>query len=285
MTSLLRNLVRVTFLVVASSWSLIQILLPVITAVTAVIITVIAMQIYHKHLRKSQWQGRILRFVRPVQRVKTVDKADSWAIESPIDDARRYELVTPSPDLNGSMYPFGPNAQTQTQNEPLFRNAHGKNESFDGFDSRSTLASWRVSSSLKNIRAPWKKGPTKVKDVVATTEFDIDNYQPTPPTSAFGEGDFPRVSGFEAGEELGLIANNERQTMAGARQVNKSPLCCHTFSCGFEGGTYCPFQVIQRTRQQSTWLQRSFWWTSRIEPMIIFLIHIHSFNFCYVVFF
>lgn len=219
-------------IVVSSSWNLIQILLPIITAVTAVIITVIVMQLSQKHLRQTQWRGRILRLVRPVQRVKTVDKEDSWAIESPIDDARRYELVTPSPDMNASMYPFGPAVQRQRQgqSEPLVRYMHSKAESFDAFDSRSSLAgSWRMPSSLKNIRAPWKKGPTRVQDVTATTEFDIDNYQLTPPsTSTFGfpsatdrESDFPRsVSGLEVGEEIDLMINNERQSMAATGQVS-----------------------------------------------------------------
>jgi len=211
--------------VVASSWNLIQILLPIITAVTAVILTVIVMQLYQKRLRKTQWRGKITRLVRPVQRVKTVDKEDSWAIESPVDDARRYELVTPSPEMNASMYPFGPTVhrQRQAQSEPLVRNMHGKGESFDAFDSKTSLAgSWRMPPSLKNIRAPWKKGPTRVQDVVATTEFDIDNYPLTPastssfgfPSAADGESKFSRGSGFEVGEEMDLMTNNETRQVS-----------------------------------------------------------------------
>ena len=114
----------------------------------------------------------MLRLVRPIPKVKNVDKYEEWEIEA--NDGGQYELVAP-PSGQSDTYAFAAKSpqQMQAQHQPLHRGGHSNagSEAFDGDD-----ASW---GSLKNIRMPWKKGPNRVQEVHATTEFDIDDHNTT----------------------------------------------------------------------------------------------------------
>ena len=201
------------WIVVKPSWTVFQIILPIITAVGAVVITLFVMLIYQRWLGKTQWGGRVRRLVRPIPRVQNVQKNDTWEIESSIDDARRYDLVPPAEGT----YPFGPNAptQAQAQKDSLYHGGHYKSnsESFSVDDSAlSSSESWRVPASLKSFQMPWKKGRNRVQEVTATTEFDIDDYSsPTPTSSRFGfnDGDtgHKRVG---SDERSGLMSSTDR---------------------------------------------------------------------------
>ena len=116
----------------------------------------------------------MLRLVRPIPKVKNVDKYDSWEIEA--NEGAQYELVAPQSSAPDT-YAFGPKSpqQMQAQQQPLHRGGHNRTDS-EAFEEDD--ASW---GSLKNVRLPWKKGPqpqvpNKVQEVHATTEFDIDDY-------------------------------------------------------------------------------------------------------------
>lgn len=175
-----------------SHWSVLQILLPIITALVAVFLTVVIM-----HLIRSQrpfWQTRMLRHLRPIPRVKNVEKYDSWEIEA--NDGGQYELVAPQSGTS-DMYAFGPKSaqQMQAQHQPLHRGGHSRtdSEAFEGDDA----SGW---GSLKNMRMPWKKGSNKVQEVLATTEFDIDDYNASSTTVGLtSDGDSQQRS---AGNDL-----------------------------------------------------------------------------------
>lgn len=179
-------------LVNQSHWSVLQILLPIITALVAVFLTVVIM-----HLIRSQrpfWQTRMLLHLRPIPRVKNVEKYDSWEIEA--NDGGQYELVAPQSGTS-DMYAFGPKSaqQMQAQHQPLHRGGHSRtdSEAFEGDDA----SGW---GSLKNMRMPWKKGSNKVQEVLATTEFDIDDYNASSTTVGLtSDGDSQQRS---AGNDL-----------------------------------------------------------------------------------
>jgi len=156
--------------VTRSNWSAIQIVLPFITALVAIFLTVLVMQLYHSRSQSASWRERMRRLVRPIPRVKNVEKYESWEIEA--NDGGQYELVTPQTGTSDT-YAFGPKSSQQmtAQHQPLHQGGHNKtdSETFDGDD-----GSW--GGSLKSMRLPWKKGPTRVQEVHATTEFDIDDY-------------------------------------------------------------------------------------------------------------
>jgi len=160
-----------SFLVVTQSkWSVLQIVLPIITALVAFLVTFIAMHLHHTRLQRTSWRQRLLHLVRPIPRVKNVDKYESWEIEA--NDGAQYELAVPQGG-RADTYAFGPNSPQQLQAQhPFHRGGHSRADS-ETFDEDE--AGW----GLKNVRLPWKKGPkdlNKVQEVHATTEFDIDDY-------------------------------------------------------------------------------------------------------------
>jgi hypothetical protein len=136
----------------------------------------------------------MLRHLRPIPRVKNVEKYDSWEIEA--NDGGQYELVAPQSGTS-DMYAFGPKSaqQMQAQHQPLHRGGHSRtdSEAFEGDDA----SGW---GSLKNMRMPWKKGSNKVQEVLATTEFDIDDYNASSTTVGLtSDGDSQQRS---AGNDL-----------------------------------------------------------------------------------
>jgi len=154
-----------------SKWSVLQIVLPFITALVATILAVLIMQLYHTRFQRASWRERMFRLVRPIPRVKSVDKYDAWEIEA--NDGAQYELVAPQ-SRPSDTYALGPKSPQEAQaQQPLQRGRHSKNNSeiFDGDD-----AGW---GSVKNMRFPWKKDPNRVQEVHATTEFDIDEFNLT----------------------------------------------------------------------------------------------------------
>jgi len=112
----------------------------------------------------------MLQLVRPIPRVKNVDKYESWEIEA--NDGAQYELAVPRG--RSDTYAFGPDSPQQLQAQhPFHRGGYSRTDT-ETFDEDE--AGW---GSLKNVRLPWKKGPkdlNKVQEVHATTEFDIDDY-------------------------------------------------------------------------------------------------------------
>jgi len=162
----LQNAVLVT--VTRPNWSVLQILLPFITALVAVFVTVLVMQLYHNRQQRASWRDKMRRLVRPIPKVKNVEKYEEWEIEA--NDGGQYELVAPSGASD--TYAFGAKSpqQMQAQHQSLHRGgpSSADSEAFEGDD-----AGW---GSLKNMRMPWKKGPNRVQEVLATTEFDIDDH-------------------------------------------------------------------------------------------------------------
>jgi len=166
-----QRLIESFSVVTQSKWSVLQIILPIITALVAFLVTFIVMQLYHTRLQRASWRQRMLQLVRPIPRVKNVDKYESWEIEA--NDGAQYELAVPQSGRVDT-YAFGPNSPQQLQAQhPFHRGGHGRTDS-EAFDEDE--GGW---GSLKNMRLPWKKDAkdlNKVQEVHATTEFDIDDY-------------------------------------------------------------------------------------------------------------
>lgn len=157
--------------VTQSKWSVLQIVLPIVTALVAIIITIFIMRLYNsRRIRKASWRDRALNLVRPVPRVTNVDKYDSWEIE--VNNGGQYELVAPQ-SSESDTYAFGPKSPEQIQAQQRGGHNRTHSEIVDSDD-----VGW---GSLKNFRFPWKKGgPNRIQEVHATTEFDIDDFDVSP---------------------------------------------------------------------------------------------------------
>ncbi|CAA7260768.1 unnamed protein product [Cyclocybe aegerita] len=172
-------------------WSIIQIILPIATALATAVLTIVFVKLFGQRLPQFRWRWRrLLDIFRPVPKVKPVDKGlldNSWEIEpsGPPQPMGRESFVVvdmPSP------------ADTTGDTEPAFRSVISSEPHAWSLEAQQGSLPSQSQDALPGGRV-YPFGPSSAQQVQAQTLFAPQPVRPVPERSSSGDSSNSSGSG------------------------------------------------------------------------------------------